>query len=102
MCGGRIIKLFRSHELMSVVIGNEEYDWELFESNCEYKNGYSANDQQVRWFWEVFHELSIEDKKKFLLFLTGSDRVPIQGMRDIKVRKKRKKKHFLTLKIKLN
>ena len=38
-----------------------------------------------RWFWEVFHELSIEDKKKFLLFLTGSDRVPIQGMRDIKV-----------------
>ncbi|KAM3967385.1 HECT and RLD domain containing E3 ubiquitin ligase 4 [Aphomia sociella] len=86
VCGSSIIKLFRSHELMSVVIGNEEYDWELFENNCEYKNGYSSNDQQVRWFWEVFHELSIEDKKKFLLFLTGSDRVPIQGMRDIKIR----------------
>ncbi|XP_038223084.1 probable E3 ubiquitin-protein ligase HERC4 isoform X2 [Zerene cesonia] len=86
VCGGRIIKLFRSHELMSVVIGNEEYDWDMFESNCEYKNGYTATDQQVRWFWEVFHELSIEDKKKFLLFLTGSDRVPIQGMRDIKIR----------------
>ncbi|XP_068631040.1 probable E3 ubiquitin-protein ligase HERC4 isoform X2 [Battus philenor] len=86
VCGGRIIKLFRSHELMSVVIGNEEYDWDLFENNCEYKNGYAVNDQQVRWFWEVFHELSIEDKKKFLLFLTGSDRVPIQGMKDIKIR----------------
>ncbi|CAH2991766.1 unnamed protein product [Chilo suppressalis] len=86
VCGGRIIKLFRSHELMSVVIGNEEYDWELFENNCEYKNGYTTSDQQVRWFWEVFHELSLEDKKKFLLFLTGSDRVPIQGMRDIKIR----------------
>ncbi|CAH2071120.1 unnamed protein product, partial [Iphiclides podalirius] len=86
VCGGRIIKLFRSHELMSVVIGNEEYDWEVFESNCEYKNGYSATDQQTRWFWEVFHELSLEDKKKFLLFLTGSDRVPIQGMKDIKIR----------------
>ncbi|CAG4993690.1 unnamed protein product [Parnassius apollo] len=86
VCGGRIIKLFRSHELMSVVIGNEEYDWDLFENNCEYKNGYSATDQQIRWFWEVFHELSLEDKKKFLLFLTGSDRVPIQGMKDIKIR----------------
>ncbi|CAH2254500.1 jg25682 [Pararge aegeria aegeria] len=86
VCGGRIIKLFRSHELMSVVIGNEEYDWDLFESNCEYKNGYVASDSQVRWFWEVFHELPVEDKKKFLLFLTGSDRVPIQGMRDIKIR----------------
>ncbi|XP_059046133.1 probable E3 ubiquitin-protein ligase HERC4 isoform X2 [Achroia grisella] len=86
VCGGSIIKLFRSHELMSVVIGNEEYDWDLFESNCEYKNGYFSNDQQIKWFWEVFHELAIEDKKKFLLFLTGSDRVPIQGMRDIKIR----------------
>ncbi|XP_013200731.1 probable E3 ubiquitin-protein ligase HERC4 [Amyelois transitella] len=86
VCGGSIIKLFRSHELMSVVIGNEEYDWDVFESNCEYKNGFSSSDPQVRWFWEVFHELSIEDKKKFLLFLTGSDRVPIQGMRDIKIR----------------
>ncbi|XP_013171805.1 PREDICTED: probable E3 ubiquitin-protein ligase HERC4 isoform X1 [Papilio xuthus] len=86
VCGGRIIKLFRSHELMSVVIGNEEYDWEMFENNCEYKNGYTSSDPQIRWFWEVFHELSLEDKKKFLLFLTGSDRVPIQGMRDIKIR----------------
>ncbi|XP_047510210.1 probable E3 ubiquitin-protein ligase HERC4 isoform X1 [Pieris napi] len=85
VCGGRIIKLFRSHELMSVVIGNEEYDWEVFESNAEYKNGYCATDQQIRWFWEIFHELSLEDKKKFLLFLTGSDRVPIQGMKDIKI-----------------
>ncbi|XP_023933810.2 probable E3 ubiquitin-protein ligase HERC4 isoform X2 [Bicyclus anynana] len=86
VCGGRIIKLFRSHELMSVVIGNEDYDWDLFESNCEYKSGYVASDPQVRWFWEVFHELPTEDKKKFLLFLTGSDRVPIQGMRDINIR----------------
>ncbi|KAJ2952078.1 hypothetical protein O0L34_g4345 [Tuta absoluta] len=86
VCGGRIIKLFRSHELMSVVIGNENYDWEQFEANCDYKNGYSSSDQVIRWFWEVFHELSLDDKKKFLLFLTGSDRVPIQGMRDIKIR----------------
>ncbi|XP_026322032.1 probable E3 ubiquitin-protein ligase HERC4 isoform X2 [Hyposmocoma kahamanoa] len=86
VCGGRIIKLFRSHELMSVVIGNEEYDWDVFESNCEYKNGFHPQDKECRWFWEVFHELTLEDKKKFLLFLTGSDRVPIQGMRDIKIR----------------
>lgn len=86
VCGGRIIKLFRSYELMSVVIGNEEYDWDAFEGNAEYKNGFTVSDQQIRWFWEVFHELPLEDKKKFLLFLTGSDRVPIQGMKDIKIR----------------
>lgn len=40
---------------------------------------------QIRLFWEVFHELSLEDKKKFLLFLTGSDRIPIEGMKAIRV-----------------
>lgn len=40
---------------------------------------------QIRWFWEVFHELPESEKKKFLLYLTGSDRIPIQGMKAIKV-----------------
>jgi E3 ubiquitin-protein ligase HERC4 len=52
-----------------------------------YKKGYSSGDPTIRMFWEVFHDLSLEDKKKFLLYLTGSDRIPIQGMKAIKVRK---------------
>lgn len=38
---------------------------------------------QIRLFWEVFHELPLSEKQKFLLFLTGSDRIPIQGMKAI-------------------
>ena len=30
------------------------------------------------------HEFSEEEKKKFLFFCTGSDRVPIQGLRSLK------------------
>lgn len=33
-----------------------------------------------RNFWEVLESLSDELKKKFLLFTTGSDRVPVGGM----------------------
>lgn len=51
-------------------------------------SGYTSGDQTVRWFWEVFHDISLEEKKKFLLFLTGSDRVPIGGMKAIKVSKR--------------
>lgn len=29
--------------------------------------------------------MPLEEKKKFLLFLTGSDRIPIQGMKAIKL-----------------
>ncbi|XKL68820.1 hypothetical protein PGB90_006589 [Kerria lacca] len=85
VCGGRVLQLFHAQELMSVVIGNEDYDWYQLENNATYKKGYNSSDPTIRMFWEVFHELPLEDKKKFLLYLTGSDRIPIQGMKAIKV-----------------
>lgn len=84
--GSRVLKIFKPIELQAVVVGNEDYNWDEFESLTEYKNGYTSSDPTIRMFWEVFHELSLEEKKRFLLFLTGSDRIPIQGMKGIKVR----------------
>jgi len=83
--GGRVLRLFRSQELMAVVVGHQDYDWIEWQDNAEYKNGYSKDDETIKMFWEVFHEFDINEKKKFLLFLTGSDRVPIMGMKAIKV-----------------
>ncbi|XP_063982429.1 probable E3 ubiquitin-protein ligase HERC4 [Diachasmimorpha longicaudata] len=85
VCGGHVLKLFYSHELMAVVVGNENYDWKELEANASYKEGYSKDDPTIVMFWEIFHELPLEEKKKFLLFLTGSDRIPIQGMKAIKI-----------------
>ncbi|XP_063858013.1 probable E3 ubiquitin-protein ligase HERC4 isoform X2 [Scylla paramamosain] len=39
----------------------------------------------IRTFWEVFHKLSLEQKKWFLKFLTGTDRVPILGLKALKL-----------------
>uniref|UniRef100_A0A1L8DT79 Putative hect e3 ubiquitin ligase n=1 Tax=Nyssomyia neivai TaxID=330878 RepID=A0A1L8DT79_9DIPT len=85
VCGGRIMHLFTSRELMAMVVGNENYDWFALQETTEYRNGYSSSDQTIQWFWEVFHELSTNDKKNFLLYLTGSSRIPIQGMKAIKI-----------------
>lgn len=85
VCGGRVLRLFHSQELMAVVVGNQDYDWIEWENNAEYKNGYTKDDETIKMFWEVFHEFDVDHKKKFLLFLTGSDRVPIMGMKAIKV-----------------
>ena len=85
VCGGRVLELFHSHELMAVVVGNEDYDWEELEKNATYKEGYTKSDPTIIMFWQVFRELTLEEKKKFLLFLTGSDRIPIQGMQAIKI-----------------
>ncbi|XP_071455632.1 probable E3 ubiquitin-protein ligase HERC4 [Hetaerina americana] len=85
VCGGRVLKLFHAQELMAVVVGNEEYDWDELERETEYKNCYNSSHPTIRLFWEVFHELPLDEKKKFLLFLTGSDRIPILGMKAIKL-----------------
>ncbi|XP_017135160.2 probable E3 ubiquitin-protein ligase HERC4 isoform X1 [Drosophila miranda] len=81
VCSGRVINVFQPEELMAVVVGNEDYDWQALEDNCEYKEGYSSGDETIKWFWEVIHSLSEAEKRNFLLYLTGSDRIPIQGMR---------------------
>ena len=85
VCGGRVLELFHSQELMAVIVGNENYDWQELERNADYKEGYTKDDPTIVLFWQVFHELPLEEKKKFLLFLTGSDRIPILGMKAIKV-----------------
>lgn len=36
-------------------------------------------------FWEVFYEFSDEEKKQLLAFVTGSDRVPVGGLSNLKL-----------------
>ncbi|XP_076831350.1 putative E3 ubiquitin-protein ligase HERC3 isoform X2 [Brachyhypopomus gauderio] len=85
VCGGRVLSLFQPSELMAMVVGNSSYDWEELEKNAVYKGEFSASHPTVRMFWEVFHDFPLEKKKKFLLFLTGSDRIPIHGMASLRI-----------------
>ncbi|KRY31423.1 putative E3 ubiquitin-protein ligase HERC4 [Trichinella spiralis] len=82
---GCIIPMFQPLELMECIIGNQQYDWVAFEKGTQYRGEYWRQDPTIVLFWEVFHEMSLEQKKKFLLFVTGSDRVPFQGMDQIKM-----------------
>uniref|UniRef100_A0A8C9XJ66 HECT and RLD domain containing E3 ubiquitin protein ligase 3 n=1 Tax=Sander lucioperca TaxID=283035 RepID=A0A8C9XJ66_SANLU len=85
VCGGDILSLFQPSELMAMVVGNNNYNWEEMEKNAVYKGEYTATHPTVRLFWEVFHEFPLEKKKQFLLFLTGSDRIPIHGMESLRI-----------------
>uniref|UniRef100_A0A8C2JEG9 HECT and RLD domain containing E3 ubiquitin protein ligase 3 n=1 Tax=Cyprinus carpio TaxID=7962 RepID=A0A8C2JEG9_CYPCA len=85
VCGGEILSLFQPSELMAMVVGNNNYNWEEMEKNASYKGTFSASHPTVKMFWEVFHEFPLEKKKQFLLFLTGSDRIPIHGMASLRI-----------------
>ena len=83
VCGGEILNLFKPTELMEMVIGNQNYNWEDLEKNTEYKGVYYRQHKVINMFWNVFHDFDVTKKKKFLLFLTGSDKVPITGLKII-------------------
>ncbi|XP_072280603.1 probable E3 ubiquitin-protein ligase HERC4 isoform X3 [Pyxicephalus adspersus] len=85
VCGGKVLELFQPNELQAMVIGNTNYDWKELEKHTEYKGEYWKGHPTIKIFWEVFHELSLEKKKQFLLFVTGSDRIPILGMKSLKL-----------------
>lgn len=55
-------------------------DFQLLEKSCSYENGYCSDAPTVQHFWQVVHGMSEIWKRKFLLFCTGCDRVPILGL----------------------
>ncbi|XP_004848121.1 probable E3 ubiquitin-protein ligase HERC3 isoform X2 [Heterocephalus glaber] len=85
VCGGKVLELFQPSELRAMMVGNSNYNWEELEETTIYKGDYSASHPTVKLFWETFHEFPLEKKKKFLLFLTGSDRIPIYGMASLQI-----------------
>ncbi|XP_061924352.1 probable E3 ubiquitin-protein ligase HERC6, partial [Entelurus aequoreus] len=86
VCIAEVLDWFLPEELQAVMVGNEEYDWDVFEQNTVYVGEYHAQHRNILTFWQVFHKLSQEEKKKFLLFLTGSKRVPVEGMARIRMK----------------
>lgn len=85
VCGGKVLELFQPSELRAMVIGSSNYNWQELEESAVYKGEYSAVHPTMRMFWETFHEFPQETKKRFLLFLTGSDRIPIYGMSSLHI-----------------
>ncbi|XP_006111115.2 E3 ISG15--protein ligase HERC5 [Pelodiscus sinensis] len=79
-CPAKKWKLFLPIEFQTVFRGHTKYDWELLEENTNYTD-YEKSDQTIKNFWALFHELPEEKKKNFLAFLTGTDRIPAEGMR---------------------
>ncbi|XP_038648648.1 probable E3 ubiquitin-protein ligase HERC3 isoform X2 [Scyliorhinus canicula] len=78
------VNIFHPEELRAVIHGNTDYEWELLEKNAQY-NGYTQADITVRNFWKVFESLKEKEKKRFLAFLSGSERIPAGGIRGFRI-----------------
>ena len=73
------IKCLNSDELELLLNGRPFIDVDEWKSFTEYKEPYNENHMVIKWFWEILSELSQKELSNFLLFATGSSRVPLGG-----------------------
>ncbi|KAM6931735.1 putative E3 ubiquitin-protein ligase HERC4 [Lycodopsis pacificus] len=86
VCDIDVVEFFQPEELQAVMVGQENYRWDVLKENTVYEGEYHEQHVNIVTFWEVFEKLTAEEKKKFLLFVTGCNRVPFLGMESIKMR----------------
>lgn len=67
-------------ELEELVCGSSEVDFFALEKGTLYDSGYTKDSRIIRDFWSVVHEMNDLQRRKFLAFCTGTDRVPVQGL----------------------
>ncbi|KAJ3029890.1 UNVERIFIED_CONTAM: putative E3 ubiquitin-protein ligase [Siphonaria sp. JEL0065] len=82
VCGGNALSLFRPEEIEMIVQGGTELDVMILESVTEY-DGFHSDDDTIRDFWSIFADYSPEMKRKLLMFITGTDRIPATGIQNM-------------------
>ncbi|XP_071491155.1 E3 ISG15--protein ligase HERC5-like [Diadema antillarum] len=83
VCRQSILRIFRPVELEDFVLGQQRFDWKALEQSTRYCIPYHPSHQTITMFWECFHSLEEEQKRKFLIFVSGADRVPCGGLADL-------------------
>merc|ERR1719336_387743 len=74
----RLISIFNEQELELLLSGLPEINIDDLKANTEYHK-YLNNSLQIVWFWRALRSFDSTDKAKFLQFVTGSSKVPLQG-----------------------
>ncbi|XP_046484252.1 E3 ubiquitin-protein ligase HUWE1 isoform X1 [Neodiprion pinetum] len=74
----RLISIFNEQELELLISGLPNVDIEDLKSNTEYHK-YSPTSLQIQWFWRALRGFDQADRAKFLQFVTGTSKVPLQG-----------------------
>lgn len=85
VCGGPALSMFTPTELELLACGLPHLDFEGLRAAARYEGGYTADHQAVKWFWEIVGGMSLEQKRQFLSFTTGSDRAPVGGLASLSI-----------------
>ena len=79
-----LAKNLKPDELELIICGTQLLDFNELKNACKYR-GYKQNSETIKYLWEVLLHFNEEEKKKFLFFVTGCDRAPIEGLGSLEI-----------------
>ncbi|KAF2116111.1 hypothetical protein BDV96DRAFT_645456 [Lophiotrema nucula] len=71
--------LFDPPTLKTLVEGTQDIDVSALKTATRYDDGYHANHAHIEDLWSIVESYSMDDRRKFLEFVTASERVPVTG-----------------------
>ena len=79
-----LIKILTPEELELIICGTQYLDFYELKRACKYED-FEDNSESIKIFWEILFDFNMEEKKKFLSFVTGCDRAPIDGLGSLSI-----------------
>ena len=79
LCPDNLLKQFTIQELELLFNGKKNIDSDEIRAYTIYQGKIDGASKIVLWFWQLLRDMEVEDKMKLLKFVTGSDRVPLDG-----------------------
>ncbi|EFO64775.1 Ubiquitin-protein ligase E3A [Giardia lamblia P15] len=83
MAKARSLAMFTASDLNLALTGETDLNFSLLEPFTSYENPYSSSHPNIKNFWKIVAELTQEQQRRLLRFITGSDRVPAGGVQNI-------------------
>jgi E3 ubiquitin-protein ligase HUWE1 len=75
-----LIAIFSEAELELLIAGLPEIDIADLRANTIY-SGFRPDEPTVLWFWTALESLDRQDRARFLMFVTGTSKVPLGGFK---------------------
>ncbi|CAF2136027.1 unnamed protein product [Rotaria magnacalcarata] len=77
------IKMFDEKEVELLISGLGEINVNDWRTYAIYKGGYTPENAVIQWFWKAIGSFNTEERTRFLQFVTGTSRLPMNGFREL-------------------
>ncbi|CAF1599411.1 unnamed protein product [Rotaria sp. Silwood1] len=77
------IKMFDEKEVELLISGLGEINVNDWRTYTMYKSSYTPDNPVIQWFWKAIGSFNAEERTRFLQFVTGTSRLPMNGFREL-------------------